>query len=200
MKVAIYARVSMDEKEKDHRFQDPENQLISLRDFCKLRDFEIVGEYIDKWSGADPNRPAFKKMFSETYTFNAIIVWKLDRFSRETLLQTLAYLEKLKSQGVAVISVTESWLDTREDNPYSKLVLAIMSWMAEEERRRISQRTRAGINKLRAIGQYNGGRPKLCKTCRLFKSGKTRPLCKCVIMGGTDTVEETKHTEQTLGL
>lgn len=162
MKVALYARVSKDEKFDDSRFQDPEYQLQAMRDFCRFKNFEIVEEYIDKMSGADPNRPNFRKILKEAWIkgYKAIIVWKLDRFSREPLFVTLSYIEQLKSQGTALISITESWLDTRQDNPMAELVLAIMSWASAEERRKISERTKAGINRLRAIGQWKGGRPK----------------------------------------
>ncbi len=57
MKVAIYARVSLDEKFDDKRFQNVDNQLIPLRDFCKAMKYEIVAEYVDKMSGANPARP-----------------------------------------------------------------------------------------------------------------------------------------------
>jgi DNA invertase Pin-like site-specific DNA recombinase len=162
MKVALYARVSKDEDEKDSRFQDPEYQLQAIRDFCKFKEFEIVEEYIDKASGADPNRPNFKRILKEGYLkgYKAIIVWKLDRFSREPLFVTLSYIEQLKIQGTALISITESWLDTRADNPMADLVLAIMAWASAEERRKISERTKAGIKRLKAIGQWKGGRPK----------------------------------------
>ena len=162
MKVALYARVSKDEDEKDSRYQNPEYQLQAMRDFCKFKEFEIAAEYIDKASGADPNRENFKKVLKEAYLkgYKAILVWKLDRFSREPLFVTLSYLEHLKIQGTALISVTETWLDTRAENPMAELVLAIMAWASAEERRKISERTKAGIKRLRAIGQWKGGRPR----------------------------------------
>ena len=47
MKVALYARVSKDEDEKDSRFQDPEYQLQAMREFSKFKGFEVVAEYVD---------------------------------------------------------------------------------------------------------------------------------------------------------
>jgi DNA invertase Pin-like site-specific DNA recombinase len=181
MKVALYARVSKDEDQKDARYQDPEYQLQSMREFCKFKGFEIVEEYVDKASGADPNRENFKKVLKEGYLkgYKGIIVWKLDRFSREPLFVTLSYIEHLKVQGTALISITESWLDTRIENPMSDLVLAIMSWASSEERRKISERTKAGIKRLKAIGQWKGGRP--------FKKQR----------GGGVTIEDKKLIKQT---
>jgi len=162
LKVALYARVSKDEDAKDARYQNPENQLVILRDYCKAHSWDIAKEYVDFESGANPNRPNFKLAMKEYWTvgYQAIVVWKLDRFSREPMVVVLAYIDHLKRHKIGLISVTESWLDTRIDNPMSELVLAIMAWSAAEERRKISERTKAGIAQRRAIGQWKGGRPK----------------------------------------
>jgi site-specific DNA recombinase len=163
MSIAIYVRVSMDETNKsDRRYQNPENQLIQLRNWAKQQEQEVFEEYVDRGSGADSNRPAFRKMIHDAMMlrFNTIIVWKLDRFSRETLSVVVGRIKKLSERGVAIKSLTEDWLDTSKDNPMSELVLAIMSWASNEERRKISERTKAGIKRLKAIGQWKGGRPK----------------------------------------
>lgn len=162
MRVCLYARVSKDEDHTDNRFQDPENQLRILRDYCKGRGYEIKGEYVDRISGADPNRPRFRQLLKDAFMreFDAVLVWKLDRFSREPMFIILSYIQQLKDSKTGLISVTEPWLDTREDNPVSELILAIMSWFSSEERRKISERTRAGIERRRAEGTYKGGRPR----------------------------------------
>jgi site-specific DNA recombinase len=162
LKVALYARVSKDEHEKDSRYQDPENQLTALRQYCKAHGWEVVSEYVDRLSGADPNRPEFKRVMKEHWMkgYQAIIIWKFDRFSRQPLFVSMSYIEQLKIQGVGLISMTESWLDTRKENPMGELVVAIMAWASAEERRKISERTKAGIAQRRAIGQWRGGRPK----------------------------------------
>lgn len=161
MKVALYARVSLDEKFDDKRFQDPENQLVPLRDFCKAMEWDVAEEYVDKASGANPARPAFRQLLQDAAMrrFNGIVVWKLDRFSREGILSTMSYIKDLKARGVWLRSQTESWLDTSNEG-ITEVVLAIMSWAASEERKKISERTKAGIAQKRAIGQWRGGRPK----------------------------------------
>ena len=163
MKVCLYARVSMEEGDtKDRRYQEPENQLEPLREWAKRMDWEIVKEYVDRGSGADPNRQAFRLMLNEAMLlrFNNILIWKLDRFSRETLSVSVGRIQKLRERGIGIKSLTESWLDTDKENPTSELILAIMAWSAGEERRKISERTRAGIARRRAIGVWKGGRPK----------------------------------------
>jgi DNA invertase Pin-like site-specific DNA recombinase len=92
--------------------------------------------------------------------YDSILVWKADRFSREPLLIAVSRYQKLKERGIGIRSLTEEWLNTSKDNPMSDLILSIMAWAAAEERRKISERTRAGIQRLRNINQWRGGRPK----------------------------------------
>jgi DNA invertase Pin-like site-specific DNA recombinase len=161
MKVALYARVSLDERADDKRYQEPENQLIPLRDWARALGLEVAREYIDRGSGANPARVEFRQMMNDALArrFSGILVWKLDRFSREGILPTLAYLRQLRERGIYLKSLTESWLDTQNEG-ITDVVLAIMAWAAAEERKRISERTKAGIARRRAIGQWRGGRPK----------------------------------------
>ena len=167
MRVALYARVSMDEGAEDRRYQEPENQLQPLREFASSFGYEIVKEYVDRKSGADANRPEFKEMLNDAMQrkFNGILIWKLDRFSREGITNTLSYIQRLRSRGVWVRSQTESWFDTSDSSGIFEVVVAVMSWAASEERKKISDRTKGGIKRLRAIGQWKGGRPRLCGIC-----------------------------------
>jgi len=162
MRVALYARVSLDESKDDRRYQEPENQLEPLRSWAKSQTWEIVTEYVDRCSGADHNRPSFQKMLNDAclHKFHAILVWKLDRFSREGISHTFAYIQRLQSRNVAVKSMTEVWLDTSKDNPISEVVMALMSWVAAEERRKISERTKLGIQRRKNLGIWKGGRPR----------------------------------------
>jgi DNA invertase Pin-like site-specific DNA recombinase len=132
-----------------------------LREYAHSLGYEIVSEFVDRKSGADPNRENFRKMLQDASLrrFQGILVWKLDRFSREGITSTLAYIRQLRDRGIFLKSMTESWLDTSNEG-MAELVLAIMSWASAEERRKISERTKAGIARLRAIGQWKGGRPK----------------------------------------
>ena len=87
--------------------------------------------------------------------FDIILVWSLDRFSREGISNSLGYLEKLGNSGVALRSLQESWLDT-SDQGMGKLLIAIMSWVAQQERQRISERTKAGLIRAKADGKSLG--------------------------------------------
>lgn len=157
MRVAIYARVSTDDKG-----QDVENQLVILRDWAKRLGYDEILEYKDEGiSGANSNRPAFIKMRADARQnlFKGILIWSIDRFSREGISQTLAYINELDRFGVFLRSYQDSWLDTA-DIMIKPLLLSMWAWMASFERERISQRVKAGIQRKKNIGQYRGGRPK----------------------------------------
>lgn len=161
IKVAIYGRVSLDEAKDSRQYQDPENQLKPLREFCKAMGYEVVKEYVDRMSGANPARKEFREMLQDAMLrrFSGIVCWKLDRFSREGIVPTMSYIKKLKDRGIWLRSMTESWLDTSQEG-ITDIVLAIMSWASAEERKKISERTKAGIARKRALGTWKGGRPK----------------------------------------
>ena len=158
MKVAIYTRVSKDDI--GERFQDPKNQLEPLREFCKIMKWEIKFEFVDKKSGADSNRPEFKRMLAEArqHHFDLLLVWSLDRFSREPLLNTLSYVNQLKKHNIALRSYTEN-IDTSETGT-QELIMIILMWLSAEERNKISRRTKAGIQRRKNLGVWKGGRPK----------------------------------------
>lgn len=159
-KVAVYVRVSKEEADSKGRLQDTENQLEPLKKYCEARNFEIKRIFTDRTSGGDSNRPAFKEMFSHVRQghFKAVIVWSLDRFSREGINNTLSYIKQLKKYSCSLISLQEQWLDTSEEG-IGELLLSIMAWVAAEEKRKISERTKAGLEKARKKGKTLG-RPK----------------------------------------
>ena len=152
MKTAIYLRVS-----KSDETQNPTNQREPLLNFAKSQGLEVVKEYVDTASGGSANRPQFQKMLQDARNgeFNMVLVWSLDRFSREGIRNTLSYLEALRQSSVALKSLQESWLDT-SDEGMGQLLIAIMSWMARQERERIRERTKAGLITARAKGKRLG--------------------------------------------
>jgi len=147
MKVAIYSRVSTSE-------QDVNNQLIALRNYARAFGGEVVKEYVDIASGKSSNREQFRQMLEDAnkHTFDMVLVWALDRFSREGILNTLSYLKRLKNNGISIKSLQESWLDTRDEG-MGNLLIAIFSWVAEQERKRISERTKEGLKKAKNVGK-----------------------------------------------
>ena len=70
---------------------------------------------------------------------------------------TLNYLSKLEEYNVGLKSLQESWLDT-SDKGLGQLLIAIFSWVARQERERISERTKAGLQRAKANGKSLGRR------------------------------------------
>lgn len=157
MKVALYARVSKDEASSDGQLQDPENQLQPMRKFCEAMGWDISKEFVDRASGGTANRPQFQNMLSEVRQrhFDLIFVWALDRFSREGMTNTLSYIKQLKEYKTGLKSLQESWLDTSHEG-VGELLIAIFAWVAKEEKRKISERTKAGLAKKKAEGKVLG--------------------------------------------
>lgn len=152
MKIALYCRVS-----KNDESQDPQNQLGPLRDYAGALGGEVAEEYIDLASGSNGDRKEFLRMLEDAgkRKYDLLLVWALDRLSREGISNTLGYLERLKRNGVALKSLQESWLDTRDDG-LGQLLLAIFSWVAQQERMRIVERTKAGLERARKAGKQLG--------------------------------------------
>lgn len=166
-RAVIYMRVS-----KNDESQNPENQREPLKTLAKTMGFEVIGDYVDMASGGSSNRPQFQQMLADAKEkkFDIILVWSLDRFSREGISNTLHYIEDLTKSDVALKSLQESWLDT-SDQGMGQLLIAIMSWVAKQEREKISERTKAGLTLAKTNGKKLG-RPFGAKdTIRRKKSG-----------------------------
>ena len=149
--VAVYARVSTRDKG-----QDTENQLVQLREFAAKQGWTIAREYVDYCSGSTDARPEFQSMFADASKrrFDLLLFWSLDRLSREGVLETLQHLQRLTAYGVGWRSYTEQFLDSV--GPFRDAVLAIFACLAKQERIRISERTRAGLDVARAKGKRLG--------------------------------------------
>lgn len=152
--VAIYARVSTRDR------QETENQLRELRMYCRTQDWRIAGEYVDRESGGKADRPQFRQLFDDAHRrkFDMVLFWALDRFSREGVLRTLTYLNDLESCGVEFKSYTERYLDS--SGLFKEAILAILATLAKQERIRLSERVKAGLDRARSEGRRLG-RPRL---------------------------------------
>ena len=151
---ALYCRVSTSDKG-----QDAENQLGPLRAFCERQGYEVAGEYVDYESGRKGRREraAFARLFEDAAArrFDLVLFWSLDRFSREGIRKTILYLQQLDGFGVRFKSYTEAYLDT-DNELVSHILLGVLSYFAELEARKISERTKAGLVRARAHGKQLG--------------------------------------------
>ena len=169
MKAALYLRVSTDK-------QELENQLEPLKKFAKGRGLKVVQVYRDMATGKNSNRPALNKMLKDAHrhAFDAIVVWALDRLSREGMSRTVQLIEMLERMGIGVISYSEPYLDTTNELARN-ILLAVVSTLAKAERERISERTRAGLARVKRAGKKLGRPPvaskKRTRAVKLLKKG-----------------------------
>lgn len=150
MKVALYARVST-----NNHGQDVNLQLSELREYCQRRGWAISSEYVDAGvSGSKDSRPELNRLMADAKQrqFDAVLVWKLDRFGR-SLKHLVVALAEFESLGITFVSLRDS-LDLT--TPQGRLMFGIISSFAEFERSLIQERVRAGLRNARSRGQKLG--------------------------------------------
>src|SRR5215470_10587425 len=173
IRTAIYARVST----SDGR-QEAENQLAQLRQFAESPTWETAAEYIDHDSGGRADRAEFRRMFADAAQrkFDLVLVWALDRFTREGVAETFEYIKRLTLHGVQFVSFTEEHF--RTTGPAGKLMIAVAAWIAKQERVRISERVKAGLNRAKVRGTRSGNPREVqadiqpAQTCRASRERK----------------------------
>jgi len=108
-KAAIYARINTRDKS-----QDNENQLRELCAFAERSGYSVYKEYTDQESGGKADRAQFQQLFADAHQrrFDVVLFWALDRFSREGVIETLNYLQRLSLASVQFKSYTEQYLDS----------------------------------------------------------------------------------------
>jgi len=152
-RAAVYVRVSTEDQNLD-------NQLAQIREFAGRRDFNIVSVYQEEesaWRGGRQRELAKLMKDAQGGKFTVVLVWALDRLSREGPLAILTRVHTLGRYGVDLVSLNDSW--TEIPSEVKPLMYALMGWVAEQESRRISERTKAGLARAKANG-VKIGRPK----------------------------------------
>ena len=147
----IYARFSSHSQTE----QSIEGQLRVCKEYAQRNNIQIVGEYIDRaLTGTNDNRPQFQQMIedAENKIFEYILVYKLDRFSRNKY-DNVVYKHKLKQYGVKVISATEAISNT----PEGEIMEGLLEMFAEMYSKDLSQKVKRGIKESIIKGNYIGG-------------------------------------------
>lgn len=138
MKAALYCRVST----SDGR-QDVQVQLMELRNYCKVREWEICGEFCDTLSGKSAKRPQLDAMMKlvRHRRFQAIVIIRLSRLGR-SVPHLVAVVSELENFGVKLISLHEA-IDL--SSPNGKLMFHIFSALSQFEVELVSERIRSGL-------------------------------------------------------
>ncbi|HEU0022766.1 MAG TPA: recombinase family protein [Dehalococcoidia bacterium] len=152
--VAVYARVSTSDKN-----QDPETQLLPLRDFCAAMGWEVFAEYIEHSPANDLlHRVQWRRLLDDAAKrkFSVVLVFKLDRGFRSVkhLHDTLAAWDLV---GVSFQSLREQF-DT--STALGRLLLNLLAALAEFELELIRERVKAGMDRARRQGKRIG-RPRV---------------------------------------
>ena len=156
MRTALYARVSTSDKD-----QNPETQLIPLREFVASQRWTVTGEFVDYASATDlKGRTAWRRLLDQTskHKVDLVLVWRIDRAFR-SVLDAATTLERLRGWNVGLRSYTEPWIDTT--SPFGEAMFHITTAFAQLERGIISERVKAGMERARKQGKHLGRPPVL---------------------------------------
>ncbi len=149
MRCAIYCRVSTTKQELD-------NQLLQLNAFADKNGWVTDTVYKDIVSGAETSRPGFDSLFVDAHKklFDVVLFWDLSRFSRSGTLFTLQKLQELKRLGIEWVSYQEPYI--RSIGQFSDVIISLLATVAKIEREKISLRTKASMERLKAQGRRLG--------------------------------------------
>lgn len=151
MNAVIYARYSCD----NQREESIEGQLRECKEFADKNEISIIHEYIDRaYSAKTDNRPEFQKMIKDSYSknFQAVIVWKLDRFARNRY-DSARYKTILKKNNVEVRSATENISKGAE----GIILEAVLEGYAEYYSADLSEKVTRGMTENALKCKFNGG-------------------------------------------
>lgn len=150
MKAVIYARYSCDHQ----REESIEGQLRECRAFADKKGITVLDVYIDRaMSAKTDNRPQFQKMIKDSGkgSFDAIIVWKLDRFARNRY-DSAHYKAQLRKNGVKVVSATEVISEGAE----GIILESVLEGFAEYYSAELSEKVIRGMKENAYKCKYNG--------------------------------------------
>jgi len=152
-RAVIYARVSTGQ-------QDADNQTTVLTEWASQRGFQVVDVYTETesaWRDGHQQELARLVRDARKRRFSIVLVWALDRLSRLGALSIRSLIHKLASYGVKVLSHQESW--TEAPGELAEVLYAIAGWVAQMESKRRSERTKAGLVRVKAAGVRLGRPP-----------------------------------------
>jgi len=141
VRVAIYTRVSTEDQAKEGFSLEAQRERLEA--YCKARDWQVAGIYVDDGhSGRDVRRPAYQKMLAERDSWDTILVIKMDRIHRNAR-HFMEMMDNLREWGKDFVSATES-LDT--STAMGRFVMDIIQRIAQLESEQIGERVYMGMS------------------------------------------------------
>ena len=159
MKSAIlYCRVSTKEqKEKGYSLRDQE---LRLKEFCRIKNINVIKVFIEDYSAKNFDRPEFIKLYnyikSNKNKVDELLFIKWDRFSRNTS-DSYSMINNFMKLGV-IVNAVEQPIDL--SIPESKIMLAFYLASPEVDNDRRSINTRNGMRQAMKEGYWQGSPPK----------------------------------------
>ena len=133
-----------------------EGQIRECNEYAQKKGYTVINTYIDRAiSGKSAeNRPAFQQMIEDSKQrhFDIILVWKIDRFSRDKY-DSVIYKHALKKNGVAVVSATEPI----DDSPEGQLMESIFEGFSVYYIKDLAQKINRGMTENALKCKFNGG-------------------------------------------
>lgn len=165
----LLGRVSTDETRRDstgkvvRERQDPENQLLPLREAARRLGWPVVGEIPLPLSAWDETEAAeVRRRILEPFRegrADVLMVWSLDRVVRGGIEEAFRFLRTLERDlGVDFWSLREPFLNTTSDPQQRELMVALLAWIARWESERRSERLKAKAESKRNRAAAGGGR------------------------------------------
>lgn len=151
MKAVIYARYSSDSQ----REESIEGQIRECREYAEKNNITVIGEYIDRaMTGTNDHRPDFQRMIKDSYQkqFDILLVWKLDRFSRD-FYDFANNQNILTNNGVRIVSATEAI----PDDPSGVLLQMILIGHSVYYSQELAVKINRGLKENVFKGKINGG-------------------------------------------
>lgn len=157
-KAGVWLRVSTDQ-------QTASNQVPDVDRFTAHHGYEVAERYEiseSAWNGGKEGgeyRKTLQQVLDDAWAgkFSVLVVWSLDRITREGAEGALRIIRQLRERGCILVSIKESWLNGAPE--IQDVLVAFAGWQAQMESQRRSDRIRAGMARRKAEGKPQGGRP-----------------------------------------
>jgi len=151
-RACLWLRVSTDAKG-----QDPELQRADLEGVCQQRGWGIAQIYeVEESAFGKSHRQQFQAMLEDARRsrFDVLVVWSMDRFSREGEWSVSRVMAALQDWNVRFYSYNEPFLDTT--GPFAGFLIPLFAWLARQESVRKGKAVRLGMEKARSKGKKIG--------------------------------------------
>jgi site-specific DNA recombinase len=160
MRVAIYARKSTDDRDRNEENKSVTRQTERAKAYAAAKGWTVDDEHVfidDGVSGAEyQNRPGFTRLLARLKEFNVLVMSEPSRLGRD-MLRNAYHVGEILDAGVRIFYyLTDE--EEMADTPEQKIMLTLKSYASEVERQKASQRSRDALERKALKGYNTGGR------------------------------------------